>query len=244
MNIPNTITLPLNYIASANNLQITTATSPIKPTAQYLSHYQGISQIPNGTYNLDPRMLSNLAIEPEFFKLPAHDSTAILSTQSLPFKLNQSELRSISFETILDQPHSIKSLFSDEMKDLVKNLVEMQKQKLSIQMNSSDKINELTTSSSPSDFLNTNRTNPMEVSQAPSFQINHLLNNSQSSIQESDKPSERSQSQKSKQLWDEQSEVPYSKEKKKEGKSLAKSILFTIGRNLEKISKAIMDAGN
>lgn len=162
-----------------------------------------------------------------------------------PMYLSKDELRQISFDTILDQPLSLNSLFSEEIKDLVKNLVEIQKSKAQYLQNiNNEQFSDSNTIKTISDVIPSNATMQLENSNQVTPQINHLLNSNQLDSLNKENSSERKSTHKQKPSWDDQSDIPYFDKTKKEAAGIAKKLLSRLGKGLEKFSNLLQETAN
>ncbi len=194
--------------------------------------------------NLDLQKLSFGNSADNYFNLginrQIYSPSALSETKYINF--NQEDLRAISFETILDQPHSINSLFTDEVKKLVEDLVEMQKHKLTL--TAKDSVNDTVSNAQfyDSGILSSDKhsISPNQIS----LPLNHLIGDMKGDQIFSKEPRKKNENQRTKQSLDDQSEQPYSKGKEKSSKSIMKHLILTFGRRLESFSKALIEVSN
>lgn len=229
---------PTGFLATPLDTNIVTqGRSGILPSIPLQNPYTTIDQAVLSNLNIGLMNGNNLLISPNV------GSNDIKITQ--PVFLSKDELSKISFDKILDQPLSLNSLFSEEMRDLVKNLVEIQKSKAqALQHTYTDQASEIGSiknileGSHPTVNMQLENSSPLVPA------LNHLLSSNQLDGINKENSSERKSTNRQKPTWDEQPDVPYSDKSKKEPASLLKLALSKMGHGLEKLSTLLQELAN
>jgi hypothetical protein len=226
-----------DFNPSFNNNIVAHGRSGILPSIPLQNAYTTIDQAVLSNLNIGLMNGNNLFISPNV------GSNDIKITQ--PVFLSKDELSKISFDKILDQPLSMNSLFSEEMRDLVKNLVEIQKSKAqALQHSYIDQPSEIGAIKNILEGSNPTVNMQLENSSPLVPALNHLLSSNQLDGINKENSSERKSANRQKPTWDEQPDVPYSNKSKKEPASLLKLALSKMGHGLEKLSTLLQELAN